>query len=322
MLEGALTYESDQVFETGVKATLKEGAPYDLVAEEDSVLMLIEPSTRGNRGIEGEPKRKRHKKVRYHWYQLRDELLRSWKLYLFVLGIWAVSLVAAYSYSNNVDASISSAGIGIASSLLIFFLLDYSFKNHRERNAKVWKKFSLPDFISDIKYAENTIRIYSTYSHLFDEEESWEDFKEAVLDRYSSQDAKRLVIEILLLDPNSYAAKQRNQERDSENIIERIENNIENLDNWINHGQNKKLLSRFIQVRVTDSLPRHQHHQIDETINFAFYPQNMAASEASYLRCSSWTEVGKYASQSFEEVWHDRNVTVSLNEYVERKRAC
>lgn len=106
-----------------------------------------------------------------------------------------------------------------------------------------------------------------------------------------------------MLSPFSYVAQQRKAERrDVDVVAKSIENLtlLKFLTTEYDHGAIRA--QRLVVVRVTDSLPRHQHHQVDREMRLSFYPKARPASSRRHLQTWDDTEVGRFALDSFREV--------------------
>lgn len=324
LLKGRLVYEEDQEILPGSYAKLKPWKPYEVEAKEDSHLLLVERA--GTQMVrEGERNRGLSSVVDW-WYKRKKELSNFKKDYAAPVSIFSILLISSlyllYFYWPSAPSEIHSLYTSVAVNLIaasIFLLIVSWAKNsYINASAKLFGAFDLENFCENIKHAKSIVRIYSTYSNLFLYEELLELFTSVVAHRFNQEDSFH--VEILILDPFSYAIKQRNDER-PENIASLTAKNVVNLYEWL-YGTSDEINphSKIIEVKISNSLPRHQHHQIDSEINFSFYPRDYPASESQYIRCKDRTSLGQFAEHSFKNVWTDHAYTRDLKDFYDTNK--
>lgn len=185
--------------------------------------------------------------------------------------------------------------------------------------------FDFHDFINNIRSSREEIVIYSTFSYLFlpeyEDKNLWNKLKIVLAQRLREERSVR--VKILLLNPSSEAAKQRDHERqkDHTRVVDAIRTNLRELAKLKRDNPN---ISDRIEVKVYDILPRFQLHQVDNRVSVAFYPSNKPASQGKVLYLDKYDRVAEYFLLSFAEVWApsdaDANIPpIMLEEYMYAK---
>ncbi len=320
LLKGHLRYDDDQEFPQGSWAKLSARGMYKVEAVEDSHLLLVERT--GTKDIPSSKKdgpdyiNRLLESAADLWAATRRWCSRAF-LPALIVGILVIPSVLLLSFNwpsvKEESAFYRDVAISLVSALVFFGIIEWARVAYIHRSPKVYSAFDLDAFCEGIKTTKRLVRIYSTYSNLFLEEELFASFIRNATHRFKEGEAFR--IEILLLDPQSNATIQRERERNAD-IARFIAQNILNLHRWLNEEKSlNNPLKRYVQVRIADSLPRHQHHQIDKTVNFSFYPRDIPASQSRYIKCDEDSPLGRFAVESVEEVWSDAS-TRSLADYV------
>lgn len=319
LLKGKLIYEDKQEVTAGSWAKLSAGRIYNVKAVEDSHLLLVERA--GTRDINPNNQNRDYIGI---WLGFLIDIFeksisliyRIWRPALIMLVFVAPSAWLLYkNFPKNEQLADMNRNIALSLLTAFLFLVVTSItkRAYRSNPSQMFRAFALDDFCIRIRKAKHSIRIYSTYSDLFLEQELWTEFKRNAVVRLAED--QPLTLKILLIDPNCEAVKQRAKERKID-VAAAIAKNISNLKNWLDSAPAKDGKLHKIEVRISDSLPRHQHHQIDEEVNFSFYPRHTAASQAKYVKCSEKSEVGQFAIESFDDIWND-DFTLDLHRYFE-----
>lgn len=323
LLSGHLKYEDDQDFPVGSWAKLSARRPYSVTAVEDSQLLLVERLGTQNIPV-NQTTRDRVNEVLSGFYRRRRNaslfFSRTWLPFLILLILLVPgTILLCFGYPTTEDAKLDlyrEIGVSLLSALLFFVILEWARRVYLTKTPKVFGAFDLDDFCDRIKDCQRTVKVYSIYSNLFLKEHLFDLFTKNVLHRFNED--RPIRIQILILSPFSQAVAQRQTER-HDDIPQKVSRNILNLCNWLNNDSDSLVLSKFVKVRIADSLPRHQHHQIDEEVNFSFYPRGFPASEFRYIRSDESTPLGRFAVESFEDVWADE-ATTELEAFVEHHK--
>ncbi|KYC38547.1 hypothetical protein WA1_35770 [Scytonema hofmannii PCC 7110] len=175
-------------------------------------------------------------------------------------------------------------------------------------------KLPLSTFVENVKIAKH-IQILETFTDLANNDILFEKFSEAIKEALRGDSR----IEILLIHPESEAAKQRAEE------LSRAIKPIKDVPELI-----QKTLARFyrletekvgkdkigtLEIKLYDAFPTIAMHKWDQEAYISFYPVNQRSDEAPNLKVSTLTTFGSYAASKFDELWNEDSA-IPLSSYM------
>ncbi|MGN6214336.1 hypothetical protein [Parafilimonas sp.] len=120
-------------------------------------------------------------------------------------------------------------------------------------------------------------------------------------------------MQILLLNPSSIIARQRDAERHG-GVIPSINTNLISLYDFLRGNSH---LKQFLKVRIYNRLPGLQLHQTDSSVSISPFPPTEPASEQKRMLYQEHTDPAKFHIKWFMETWEDANNTIDLFDYME-----
>jgi hypothetical protein len=210
--------------------------------------------------------------------------------------------------------------VGVVVTYIIFNLI---LDKIEEARIKEYDRFDLKRFVRDMSDVTDEVRILSTWTDLLKSDSIKPKFFDATL---------RLIkrgptVKILLLDPYSIAAAQREKEiglaarqrgeapdeRDSVQSV--IRRNLRDLDAFraaLPDDERDRL-----QVRIYDATPAIRLLTQDDTGYVAFFPRGIPSTQGRHLAINMNTSLGQFCRDKFDELWDtDLTPTITLRTYM------
>jgi hypothetical protein len=211
--------------------------------------------------------------------------------------------------------------VGVVVTYIIFNLI---LDKIEEARIKEYDRFDLRRFVRDMQDVTDEVRILSTWTDLLK--------SDAIKPRFL-QATRNLIqrgptVKILLLDPYSIAAEQRNKEigrgarkRDAaaadqrDSVQSDIRRNLRDLNAFVASlpaDQRERL-----QVRIYDATPAIRLLMQDDTGYVAFFPRGIPSTQGRHLAINMNTSLGQFCRDKFDELWDtDVTPTITLGEYM------
>jgi len=210
--------------------------------------------------------------------------------------------------------------VGVVVTYIIFNLI---LDKIEEARIKEYDRFDLPRFVRDMRGATDEVRILSTWTDLLKSDAIKPKFLQAtriLIQRGST-------VKILLVDPYSIAAAQRDKEiergarrrgeppdeRDSVQSV--IRRNLRDLNAFLETLSDDE--REHVQVRIYDATPAIRLLTQDDTGYVAFFPRGVPSTQGRRLEINMNTTLGQFCREKFDELW-DTNVTptITLDAYM------
>jgi hypothetical protein len=207
---------------------------------------------------------------------------------LILLWAWAVS-----GYARDVLINVGASVVIVALSYAIF---DPVFQEIRRSRVQEQPTFDDENFSRNVANAKREVTIMDTGNHILEG-----DSRDIFLEALERAVQRRVVVRILLLDPDSSAAKQRAEEISPVNVRKVIMENLRYLESCrqkLSPSQRDK-----IQVRIYDALPAIQLFQHDFKALVSFFPVGRRASASSHLEIDIDTPLGQFVRSRFDQLW-------------------
>ncbi|HEX2204898.1 MAG TPA: hypothetical protein VHG91_16430 [Longimicrobium sp.] len=267
------------------------------------------------------------KRMRTAVEQFRAFRLRNWMVrhvrprYLLyataIVGGLLLRLAAESTTTPYWQGILINMGTGLLGAVVTYYLLDFLLQRFMNADGRSYEKLSYTDFAGQVKRSRTQVRILTTFlypltTHLDYEQER----KELVgaLNDVIRQQKEKIEVQILILDPTSEAAKQRNEERADDDIILRIQENLSEFQRLREEPYHRASF-QHVNVKLFDRLPPLALFQSDDRASMAFYPRHMKISDAARFEFSMGSPLGKFMTKTFDNLWDDEK-TKKLDDYI------
>jgi hypothetical protein len=210
--------------------------------------------------------------------------------------------------------------VGVVVTYIIFNLI---LDKIEEARIKEYDRFDLKRFVRDMSDVTDEVRILSTWTDLLKSDS----IKPRFFDATRSLIKRGPTVKILLLDPYSIAAAQREKEiglaarrrgeapdeRDSVQSV--IRRNLRDLDVFratLPDDERNRL-----QVRIYDATPAIRLLTQDDMGYVAFFPRGIPSTQGRHLAINMNTSLGQFCRDKFDELWDtDLTPTITLGAYM------
>jgi hypothetical protein len=226
-----------------------------------------------------------------------------------MLATAVVLILAAWRLTDLWRDLFVNLAAGLVGAVLTFWVFEIYLREIRRSEGIARKGFEYAEFIKNASRAKERIRILTTFTHLLSDARTRQEFRHALFHALRGND--ELPVQLLLLDPFSNAARQRDEDRGpSENVIRLIQDNLVQLFDLCDDP-----VFRSVEVRIYDLLPPISLFQWDNYASMSFYPRGRSISEADRFELSMNTPLGRFLNDTFESIWKDKK-TKRLHEYM------
>jgi hypothetical protein len=206
--------------------------------------------------------------------------------------------------------------VGVLGSALIFLWLE-RFLNQVVNADGRTRGFDYADYVRRMAKSKEKIRILVTFTNLLTMKPDYarvkHDFFETLEKLLVAN--PEIFAEILILDPFTDAADQRDAERQDESVIDRIQENLMELYKRLTSPETKELYSR-VKVKVYDRLPPFSFFQLDGMATIAFYRRNTTIEKSPQFTFEMKTPLGKFMDDVFLNIWADQDASKDIFQYV------
>lgn len=164
-----------------------------------------------------------------------------------------------------------------------------------EERAREHLRLDYPSFCEKVAQTGDIVEVLDTFSYLFSGRVS-ERFAEAA----RSAIGRGATVRILLLDPDSLAARQRSHELSADVRLEVLRNvrDLRHLETQLPRERRDQL-----QIRVYAAAPSIQLYRVGERMMVSFYPVDRVSGEGQQLEVRVTTPLGSFVSERFAELW-------------------
>lgn len=152
-------------------------------------------------------------------------------------------------------------------------------------------------YVDRVAGATSTVRIMDTFSNLLDGPHTARFFQavELALERQA-------VVQILLLDPDSLAARQRAHELDDPDVYREIMRNLRVLYDFRNTVLPVSL-GRNFSVRMYTASPSITVYRWDDKALVSFFPIGKISSQGAQLEVTVRSPLGEFVRDRFNSLW-------------------
>ena len=233
--------------------------------------------------------------------------------YMAILGTLGASIVILLIFAYHSAGYSANLAVSVAASLIIviatYLIFNPVIEGIRAVSTREHPRLDLEEFTKHIADANKGVDILDTWTRLLDGH---------IRDRFFAAVREalqgRVVIRILLLDPESKAAEQRTEEighhadvpRAIMETLLQLDRFRQNLSSGLNDG---------FEVRIYSASPSVQLYRWDDRAFFSFFPIGRQAAETPKLEAQALTPWGQFVQRRFEELWDDAR-TLPLQRYM------
>lgn len=211
-------------------------------------------------------------------------------------------------FNSDLLLNLGASMVLAAASYVIF---DPIFDEARRARVQEHERFDRAAFIERIRYTDRNIRILDTWTLLLDGRNR--DDTLSAMRRALRQGAR---IRVLLLDPDSSAARQRTEEleRRQIDVTAQIMENLRHLHQFRTGLTAADHRARF-KVSVYDASPSIQLYQWDSRALISFFPIGKVSFDVPQLEVDMASPWGQFVDRRFDELWDHRDHIRSLDRY-------
>lgn len=209
---------------------------------------------------------------------------------ILLLGLgWSID-----KYYQNVFINV---GADLVGAIVTIFVIAPIVSRAGEGRVREHPRLDYPWYVDRVAGATSTVRIMDTYSNLLDGPNTSSFFEaiELALQRQA-------VVQILLLDPDSLAVRQRAHELDDPDVYREIMSNLRVLYKFRNragptsHGHN-------INVRMYTASPSITVYRWDEKVLVSFFPVGKISSQGAQIEVTVGSPLGEFVNERFNSLW-------------------
>lgn len=197
-------------------------------------------------------------------------------------------------YYQNVFINV---GADLVGAIVTIFVIVPIVRRAGEGRVRELPKLDYAWYVDQVAGATSNVRIMDTYSTLLNGPDTASFFEaiELALERQA-------VVQILLLDPDSSAARQRAHELDDPDVYREIMRNLRVLYEFRNkagptsHG-------RDVNVRMYTASPAITLYRCDEKALVSFFPVGKISSQGAQLEIIADSPLGAFVNERFNSLW-------------------
>ncbi|WP_189080618.1 DUF5919 domain-containing protein [Mangrovihabitans endophyticus] len=219
-------------------------------------------------------------------------------------------LVAAWSTGGFTSDLLLNLGSSLALAAVSYLIFDPIFDDARRARVQEHDRFDRATFIDRMRETHHQIRILDTWTLLLDGRARGR--TEQAMREALEQGA---TIRVLLLDPDSAAARQRAEEleRRQIDVAAQIRDNLRHLQEFragLATGQRSRL-----RICVYDASPSIQLYQWDGRALISFFPIGKVSFDVPQLEVDMASPWGQFVDRRFDELWDHRDHIRTLDRY-------
>lgn len=248
------------------------------------------PSSRKQHASQG---RWRPRRRRWHHPRRRQNVavllaLLAVAIFLLYLG-WGID-----QYRQNVAINVGADLIG---AIVTIFVIAPIVSRAGEGRVREHPRLDYAWYVDRVAGATSAVRIMDTYSNLLDGPHTPHFFRAVEV-----ASERQAVVQILLLDPDSPAARQRAHELDDPDVYREIMRNLRVLYQFCNTALPVSLRQNF-SVRLYSASPSITVYRWDEKALVSFFPVGKISSQGVQLEVTVDSPLGKFVNERFNSLW-------------------
>ena len=246
--------------------------------------------------------------------------LRPWHVIVCVIVLATSMIGAAYNAgSERAKDILLGVGVNLLSSVVFFILLETYWRQMKQANGKEVDGFDYTKFARNVARSRH-VRMLGTFIYpLTDHPDHAADRAALLLSlRDCISRPSFLGVQMLFLDPASFAARSRAEERKDDSVLTRMTEALTTLQTFIASLDAGPVRSR-IEVRLFSRMPPFALFQMDNFGSISFYYRDRPVSEVTRYEFFIDSPLGGFVEKTFDDLWHDEQ-TVTLEKYRDRDR--
>lgn len=243
------------------------------------------------------------------WIKALQQRLRRILGVLALVAISAALLIWARlseGFTRDVLVNIGASVVIVAMSYAIF---DPLFQELRRSRVEERPSFDSDKFSRSVSAATDLIAVMDTGNHILEGGLNRERFLSGV--RAGLRNGAR--VRIMLLDPDSAAARQRAEEIHPVDVRGVIVDNLRHLHQFAKEIQGPS--RSLFEVRIYDASPSVQMFRWDDRALISFFPIGVRASASPHLEVQMSSTIGEFVQGRFDDLWHHLS-TRNLADYI------
>ncbi len=241
--------------------------------------------------------------------------VRPWHVIVVVVALGAGLLAVSYFVDDRTRELTLGLGLNLLSSVVIFLLLELYWDRVRLVNGKEVGGFDYGTFARNIERSRR-VRLLATFVYPLTDHPNYARERTHLLAAITAAVRRPDFggMQVLILNPDSSAARQRAEERKDDAIIKRIREAVETLAGLAKQLDGGPGFDR-LQVRLYSRTPPFALFQTDDFASISFYYRDRPISEVARYEFFADSPLGGFVERTFDDLWQDER-TVPLAEYV------
>jgi hypothetical protein len=237
---------------------------------------------------------------------------RSAAALLAIVGVSVALLVAAYAgpltQFGEVLINLGASFLGV---VLTVLAIEPIIRRSQQPEEIVRSSFPYEAFLNGVERASYKVRILGAWPYVMDQ--PW---RQRFLAAIEGAAHRRVRIEILVLDPASKAAEQREDDLggqfDVAAVIGDVLRSLRDLEAKLSAVDRD-----YLDVRVYATLPPARMYRWDARVISSFFPMgNAVGGDVKHYETSAMSRLAQFVDEQFELLWRD-DTTRTLDDYLE-----
>ena len=231
--------------------------------------------------------------------------LRPWHLLVAVLLLAAGMISAAFFVDERPKDILLGIGTNLLSSVVFFLLLEIYWERLQRANGKRMAGFDYANFTRNVA-GSSVVRVMGTFIFPLTDDPRFAEPKRQLLAALTEITRKPTFggIQLLFLDPDSSAARNRAAEQVNYDVLACIRQQVETLRAFL-AGLTRSVGAVRVEVRLTSRMPPFALFQTDDLASLSFYFRNRPVSGVDSYTFFTDTPLGQFVSHTFDDLWGD-----------------
>ena len=238
--------------------------------------------------------------------------IRPWHLLVVILVLAVAVIAAAFFVEERPKDILLGVGTNLLSSVVFFLLLEIYWERMQRANGKRVAGFDYATFAADVAKS-SVVRVMGTFVFPLTDDPRFADARTKLLAALAAITRRPMFggIQLLFLDPDSSAAKNRAAEQTNYDVLACIRQQADTLREFL-AGLQAAAGGVKVEVKLTSRMPPFALFQTDDVASLSFYFRNRPLAGVDSYTFFLDTPLGKFVERTFDDLWDDPR-SVPLN---------
>ena len=231
--------------------------------------------------------------------------VRPWHLLVVILVLAVAVIAGAFFVEERPKDILLGIGTNLLSSVVFFLLLEIYWERMQRANGKRVAGFDYATFAADVAKS-STVRVMGTFIFPLTADPRFAETKGKLLAALADI-ARRPTfggIQLLFLDPDSSAARNRAAEQTNYDVLAYIRQQADTLRELL-AGLTTAAGGVKVEVKLTSRMPPFALFQTDDVASLSFYFRNRPLAGVDSYTFFLDTPLGKFVERTFDDLWDD-----------------